>query len=94
MVEYINMNKFILVILTAIFFLAPFLCSAEQYNMEKIFYMSQLKEKQGIADLKKYSDKIDILAPQFYAVSAKLILTCKCCNNVSSLPHIPRESAN
>ena len=71
------MNKFILVILTAIFFLAPFLCSAEQYNMEKIFYMSQLKEKQGIADLKKYSDKIDILAPQFYAVSAKLILTGK-----------------
>lgn len=59
-------------------FASPLFCFAAdttQYNLEKIFYMSQLKEKEGIASLKKNADKIDILAPQFYAVSAKLKLT-------------------
>ncbi len=53
---------------------APFLCFAEQYNYEKIFYMNQSGEKKGIKSLQKNSDKIDILAPQFYAVSDKLKL--------------------
>lgn len=39
--------------------------------------MSQAKEKEGIAVLKKNADKIDILAPQFYTVSAKLVLIGK-----------------
>ena len=42
--------------------------------MEKIFYMSQRKEKEGIESLIKNIDKIDILAPQFYAVSSELKL--------------------
>jgi spore germination protein YaaH len=34
--------------------------------------MSQLKEKDGIESLEKNANKIDILAPQFYAVSTDL----------------------
>jgi spore germination protein YaaH len=34
--------------------------------------MSLLKEKDGIKSLEKNADKIDILAPQFYAVSTEL----------------------
>ena len=67
----------VLFLLLAIFSIAPFLCNAEDYSMEKIFYMSQGKEKEGIASLKKNYDKIDILAPQFYTISAKLILNGK-----------------
>jgi len=36
--------------------------------------MSQGKEKEGIADVKKNAGKIDILAPQFYGISEKLKL--------------------
>ncbi len=52
------------------FLITPVLCTAQ----ENIFYMSQSKEKDGIASLKKNLGKIDILAPQFYTVSAKLKL--------------------
>ena len=55
-------------------FLLPHESLAAQNSLEKIFYMSQLKEKDGIESLKKNADKIDILAPQFYGVSAKLKL--------------------
>ena len=41
-------------------------------NFEKIFYMSESKEKEGIASLKINADKIDIIAPQFYGVTEKL----------------------
>jgi len=69
------MKRFFSIILLSLFFATPLVCSAADYRMEKIFYMSQGKEKEGIKDLQKYSNKIDILAPQFYAVSSKLILT-------------------
>ena len=46
----------------------------QQYNPEKIFYMSHSKEKEGIASLEKNADKIDILATQFYGNSDKLEL--------------------
>jgi len=55
-------------IFIAIFFTAPFFCSAQ----EKIFYMSRLHEKDGIASLLKNADKIDILAPQFYGITEKM----------------------
>jgi len=54
-----------------VLFTLPLFCSAR----ENIFYMSQLREKEGIISLKNNSEKIDIIAPQFYAVSAKLGLT-------------------
>lgn len=54
------------------FLAVPFFSFAS--GTEKIFYMSQTKEKQGILSLKKNADKIDILAPQFYAVNSKLKL--------------------
>ena len=47
----------------------------QDYGNERIFYMSELKEKEGIASLKENADKIDIIAPQFYGVSAGLNLT-------------------
>ena len=47
-------------------FLLPYKSFAVNYSMERIFYMSQGKEKQGIASLESNTDKIDILAPQFY----------------------------
>ena len=62
----------------------PFLCSAIQ-SPEKIFYMNQSGEKKGIASLKKNADKIDILAPQFYAVSDKLKLVGGLDNNLKKL---------
>jgi len=63
-----NLNKYFLILFLAAFFTSPFFCSAQ----EKIFYMSQLKEKEGIKSLTKNADKIDILAPQFFAVTAKM----------------------
>lgn len=66
----INIKHLAVFFLCSVFFVAPFSCLAQ----ENIFYMSQGKEKQGIASLQKNADKIDILAPQFYAVSAKLKL--------------------
>jgi spore germination protein YaaH len=63
-------NYLAVLFLCFIFTTVPFFCSAH----ENIFYMSQAKEKDGIASLNKNSDEIDILAPQFYVVSANLKL--------------------
>ncbi|MCX6720302.1 MAG: glycosyl hydrolase family 18 protein [Candidatus Staskawiczbacteria bacterium] len=71
-------------ILVALFYLSavlghplgyPVLAVENKQGVEKIFYMSELKEKEGIESLKENVAKIDILAPQFYGVSAKLKLT-------------------
>jgi len=73
-------------ILVALFYLSailghplgyPVLAAENKQGIEKIFYMSELKEKEGIESLKKNVSKIDIVAPQFYGVSAKLKLTGK-----------------
>jgi len=66
-----SFHRYFFVFLISVVVTVPFLCFAQ----EKIFYMSQRREKGGIASFKKNADKIDILAPQFYAVSAKLQLT-------------------
>jgi len=44
------------------------------YSMEKLFYMSQANEKTAIPIIQKNADKIDILAPQAYAVKSDLNL--------------------
>lgn len=62
-------KKYFLILFCAVFFTAPLFCCAT----EKIFYMSHKYEKEGIVSLKN-SDKIDILAPQFYGVTSKLKL--------------------
>ena len=67
-----NSRKIISIFFGVFFFATPFLCLAS--GTERIFYMSQLKEKQGIKSLQKNADKIDILAPQFYGISEKLKL--------------------
>jgi spore germination protein YaaH len=64
------MKKYFFLILIFSFFILPNFCFAR----ENIFYMSQLREQEGIASLQKNADKIDILAPQFYAVSASMQL--------------------
>lgn len=43
-------------------------------NLEKIFYLSTTSEKKAIIDIQINADKIDILAPQAYAVGSDLIL--------------------
>ena len=64
------MKKLFLIIISVSLFATPFFCQAS----ENIFYMSQGKEKEGIASFNKNFNKIDILAPQFYTVSDKLKL--------------------
>jgi spore germination protein YaaH len=66
----IKLSHYFLAFFLIIIFATPFFCSAA--GMEKIFYMSQGKEKEGIASIQKNADKIDILAPQFFAVSDKM----------------------
>ena len=65
---------FLFFLVLYVVFLLPQKSLGADYSTEKIFYMSNLKEKVGIASLQKNSDKIDILAPQFYGVSADLKL--------------------
>jgi len=60
--------------LLGLVFLLPQNVFGADYNFEKIFYMSNLREKEGIESLKKNANKIDILAPQFYGVSTSLKL--------------------
>lgn len=87
------MKKILLIISSIAFFTTPFFCLADTYNFEKIFYMSQAKEKEGIAVLKANADKIDILAPQFYGVSAKLKLTGSLDENLKKvISHLPAQA--
>ena len=67
------------------FFIIPFFCSGEQLNMEKIFYINQTGEKKGIISLKNNSDKIDILAPQFFAVTDKMKIAGKLDENLKEI---------
>jgi len=74
-------KKYFFLFILPVFFAVPFLCFAE----EKIFYMSQVREKQGIASLQKNTDKIDILAPQFFAINNKLKLVGGLDNNLKKI---------
>jgi len=75
-------KKFLILFFCSTLFLFPFFClpaealaqAGSAANPEKIFYMNQSGEKKGLISLQKNADKIDILAPQFYAVSDKLKL--------------------
>jgi len=72
------MKKYFFIFLISVLFIIPGFSIANEganFNIEKIFYMSQLREKEGIESLKTNTDKINILAPQFYAVTDKLGLT-------------------
>ncbi|MCX6722683.1 MAG: glycosyl hydrolase family 18 protein [Candidatus Staskawiczbacteria bacterium] len=72
------LKKILVFFFCFVIFIVPSFCLATQAgsasSMEKIFYMSQAREKVGIVSLKKNADKIDILAPQFFAISDKLKL--------------------
>jgi len=70
-----NIKKHLLTISLFLLFVSPTFCLATEAKIESVFYMSNLREKEGIASLKKNAEKIDILAPQFYAISNKLKLT-------------------
>jgi len=70
-----KISSYLIFICLFFIFLLPQKLFAAGSVPEKIFYISQSKEKEGVASLQKNADKIDILAPQFYAVSAKLKLT-------------------
>jgi spore germination protein YaaH len=63
-------KKYFLIFVISAFFVVPFLCSAT--SMEKIFYLNQAGEKKGLESFENNADKIDILAPQFFAVNSKM----------------------
>jgi len=74
-----NMKRIFLIFIFFSFFVTPGFCLpsealAKDGAQENIFYMSELKEKQGIVSLKKNADKIDVVAPQVYGISSKLKL--------------------
>ena len=50
-------------------FLLPKNVSAQQYNLEKIFYLAGYNAESGVASVNKNWDKIDILAPQYFVVN-------------------------
>lgn len=64
----INCKKYFWVLFLVVLFAMPIFCFAR----ENIFYMSQLKEKEGIESLKINADKIDVIAPQFFSVTSKM----------------------
>lgn len=71
------MKKYFFIFLILVLFLFPGFSLADQNNsfdLERIFYMSNLREKEGIESLKKNADKIDILASQMYRVTSSLTI--------------------
>ena len=65
------MKKYFFIIFAIFILSAPFYAAHAQ-NFEKLFYLSPAKEKTGIESIKKNHQKIDILAPQVYGVTASL----------------------
>lgn len=83
-----------LILLSGVFLLRPVearaLRDAEaglpaNYNPEKIFYLSEAFEKKGLESVIKNADKIDILAPQFFAVTSKMKIAGKFDNNLKAV---------
>lgn len=71
------MKKFLFIFLIIPLILFPGFLSADQsadFGMERLFYVSNLREKEGIESLKQHADKIDILAPQMYGVTSSLTI--------------------
>ncbi len=68
--------QFFIIFFLVVFFVAPVFAFGEEsnYNFEKIFYLSTSSEKKAIADIQANADKMDILAPQAYAVGSDLAL--------------------
>ena len=64
------MKKYLFLFLVSFLLFTPIFA----FGMEKIFYMSQANEKTAIPIIQKNADKIDILAPQAYAVKSDLNL--------------------
>ncbi len=50
---------------------------AENYSVEKIFYLPSYNAVKGVASLEKNWDKIDILAPQYHTLTSKFTVTGK-----------------
>jgi spore germination protein YaaH len=68
------MKKGFLLFFSLLLILAPGFAMGADFSMEKIFYLSTSNEKQAILDVSEHADKIDILAPQAYAVGYDLNL--------------------
>jgi spore germination protein YaaH len=62
------MKKSWLFLITIFLAFSPVFCFAENYNLEKIFYLPKYNCVDGVASLTKNWDKIDILAPQYHNV--------------------------
>ncbi len=62
---------FIICCLSGIFLFAQ-KSFAQDYNLQKIFYLPEYNAVKGVEDLNKNWQKIDILAPQYYVINANL----------------------
>ncbi|MGD0576911.1 MAG: glycosyl hydrolase family 18 protein [Candidatus Staskawiczbacteria bacterium] len=71
----INKEHLVVFFVFAAFLAAPFFCSAQQYNLEKIFYLAKYNAVKGVEDVNKNYKEIDILAPQYYVVNANLAVS-------------------
>lgn len=61
----------------AAFFIVPKIVLGADYSMEKIFYLSEKNAVAGVASLQQNWQKIDIVAPQMYAINSKLLINGK-----------------
>ncbi len=72
----VNFYHFSIAFFLVLFFIAPVFVFGEEnnYNFEKVFYLASDREKQAITAIENNPNKIDILAPQAYAVGSDLQL--------------------
>jgi len=67
----IQVNFIVLFVLAGVFFISQ-KTSAQDYNLEKIFYVAPYNIVKGVASLQQNWQNIDIVAPQYYSISSKL----------------------
>jgi spore germination protein YaaH len=71
------MSKYWLLFIALFLGIAPVLCFAQDYSVEKIFYLPRYNAVAGVESLEKNWQKIDILAPQMHVVEGNFMITGK-----------------
>lgn len=71
------MRRFWIIFIGLFLSSSPFFCHAQDYNLEKIFYLPKYNAVAGVESLEKNYAKIDILAPQMHVVEANFLISGK-----------------
>jgi len=69
------MKKVYILLFVSLILFFPSKSFAENYNIEKIFYLPQFNAVRGVESLNKNWQKIDILAPQYHILNTNLTIT-------------------